>query len=132
MATDPVGLALLRLYGSMARMRRDHPGLRSAHMYPERWEGWQTRFDPVGVGVDVERQLVIYHRWADLPGGGVENFVIVLNFSDSDQSVAVPFPLDGTWTDLLSDPSSPWSAVVRDHALQLTVTSNWGRVLRRD
>src|SRR5690242_161121 len=81
---DSIGQALMSLHGTLARMRRDHPGLRSGPMYPGVWEEWQTQFSTSGVGVDVANQVVIYHRWAVLDGGTVENFVIVINFSDTD------------------------------------------------
>jgi pullulanase len=128
LADDPIGAALRHLYGTLARMRRDHPGLRSAHMYPDVWDEWQTQFDPTGVGVDVARQAAIYHRWAELDGGGVENFVIALNFAGADQWLSVPFPLDGSWTDLLNDQAFD----VTGNRRELMVASNWGRVLRKD
>jgi hypothetical protein len=128
LADDPIGTTLRRLYGTLARMRRDHAGLRSAQMYPAVWDEWQTQFNPVGVGVDVDRQAVIYHRWAELGGGAVENFVVALNFSDADQWLSVPFPLDGTWTDLLNQQVLE----VAGNRRELIVASNWGRVLRRD
>jgi hypothetical protein len=43
-------------------------------------------------GLDLDRQLAIYHRWAHLPDGAVENFVVVPNFSDEEHQVEVPFP----------------------------------------
>lgn len=132
LAGDLIGAPLLRLYRTMARMRRDHPGLRSPNMQPEGWEAWQTRFDPNGLGLDVERQLMVYRRWTDLPDGGVEEFVVVLNFSGAEQSVTVPFPSDGTWTDLLNDTANPWTVGVHGHALEVPVSSYWGRVFRRD
>ena len=66
---DRIGEALRNLYGTLGRLRLEHPALRSAQMYPEVWEEWQTQFSPIGVGVDVARQAAIYHRWATLPGG---------------------------------------------------------------
>jgi pullulanase len=126
---DGIGRALLHLYGTMARMRRDHPALRSPFMYPDSWDEWQTRFNPVGVGVDVERQVAIYHRWATLPDGTVENVVVVLNFSDTPQTVSVPFPVDGRWSDLLGGAFSP---TISGNRLDVTVSSNWGFVFRRE
>lgn len=128
MADDAVGRPLRHVHGTMARMRKDHPGLRSTHMYPAAWPSSQTQFDAVGVGVDVDRQLAIFHRWEEFDDGGVENFVIVLNFSDADQPVRVPFPVDGQWTDLLGN----FAPIVQGHSLVTTVPSNWGRVFRRD
>jgi 1,4-alpha-glucan branching enzyme len=125
---DRIGQALRHLYGRLARLRLEHPALRSAEMYPAVWEEWQTRFSPTGVGMDVDRQLAVYHRWATLPGGEVENVVVVLNFSDAEQTVSVPFPLDGAWTDLLGQQGID----VVGNRLDLPVPSNWGRILRRD
>ncbi len=133
LADDPIGRTLLSLYRLMAQMRRRHAGLRSARMYPEVWEEWQTQFNPVGVGIDVEKQVVIYHRWEEFEDGSVENFVIVLNFSDNDQRVSVPFPQDGNWTDLLSGlANTPASALVEHNRLEVSVNSNWGHVFKKD
>jgi len=52
----------------------------------------------------------------------------VLNFSDSEQSVSVPFPIDGRWTDLLSWFSGTWTPIVRNRRLDFTIGSNWGHV----
>jgi pullulanase len=128
MRADPIGGALLSLYRTMARMRLEHPALRGVHMYPDHQDDWQTRFNTAGVGVDAERQVVIYHRWEQVDDSTVENFVIVLNFSDSEQIVNVPFPLNGQWTDLLSGFTGTWSPTVVDQYLHVTVGSNWGHV----
>lgn len=130
-ADDQVGSTLRKLYGALARARRDHPGLRSNNIWPSPWEDWQTRFTPEGAGVDESKQVVIYHRWGTTADGRMENFVIVLNFSDQPQLVSVPFPLDGTWTDLLSDFNGSWQPNVANHRLDITVGSNWGHVFFR-
>ena len=64
---------------------RDHPGLRSGNIWTSPWEDWQSQLNPAGAGVDEARQLVIFHRWGTTPGNKLENFVIVLNFSDQPQ-----------------------------------------------
>ena len=110
LANDPIGGALGRLHGTMARMRLAHPALRSPNMEP-------TSFDAA-------RQLAIYHRWDDAAG---EHIVVVLNFSDVDQQVSVPLPAPGDWTDLLSD--APFVLHTDGGARDCVVTSNWGRVL---
>jgi pullulanase len=125
--TDEIGKSLLHLYGTLARLRLEHPALRSAEMYPAVWEEWQTQFSPTGVGVDVERQVAIYHRWATLPSGGVENAVVVLNFADDEREVDVPFPLDGGWTDVLGGRAFG----VTGNRLRLPVPSHYGRILLR-
>jgi pullulanase len=129
---DPIGQPLVGLHGTLARMRHDHPGLRSGLMYPDVWEEWQTQPNPAGVGVDVASQIVIYHRWAVLESGSVENFVIVINFSGTDAVPSVPFPVDGEWVDLLAGfdgSGSSWSATVLGLRAGIPVGSHWGRVL---
>lgn len=128
---DKVGRALLALHSRLATMRQEHPALRSGLMYPDSWDESQTSLDPVGVGVDVDRQLAVFHRWAPA-GGGVENVVVVLNLSDSDQAVEVPFPFGGHWDDLLAgfDGGPGWSLDVSGFSASVPVGSHFGRVLR--
>lgn len=130
--TDRIGAPTLALHTRLARLREQHPAMRSALMYPHEWQPWQTRFNPVGVGVDVERQLVIHHRWAPV-AGGVENLVVVLNFSEADQQVEVPFPTSGRWDDLLAgfDGGPGYSVGVAGPRAMVDVGSHWGRILHR-
>ena len=60
--SDPAGSTLVALYTRLATLRRDHPAFRSPSMYPAEWATWQTQFNPTGVGIDVDRQLAIYHH----------------------------------------------------------------------
>ena len=101
-------------------------------MDPNVWEVWQNRFNPVGVGVDVEHQLVVYHRWTPVPGG-VDNVVVVLNFSDSQQVADVPFPATGRWTDRLAGfvGGQTWLIDVTDSTAPVMVESHFGRILHR-
>lgn len=130
-ASDSVGSTLVQLYGCLARARRDHPGLRSNDIWPSPWADWQTRFNPEGAGIDESKQVIIFHRWGRASEGVMENFVIVLNFSDQPQPVSVPFPLNGIWIDLLSDFNGSWKPLVTNHRLDFTVSSNWGHVFFR-
>jgi pullulanase len=129
---DRIGAALTALHGRLAQLRSELPALRSAAMYPHLWEVWQTQFNPVGVGVDVERQLVIYHRWAPVPDG-VEIIVVVLNFSDIDQLVEVPFPVQGRWTDRLAGFAGgpDWYVDVAGPTAPVQAGSHFGRILHR-
>lgn len=128
---DKVGRALLALHTRLAQLRSAHPALRSELMYPASWPEWAAGFDDVGVGVDVSRQLAIYHRWAQTPTG-VENVVVVLNFADNDQVVDVPFPFAGRWDDLLAGfAGAPgWSIDVAGPHAAVPVGSHFGRILR--
>jgi hypothetical protein len=129
---DPIGTALTALYGRLGWLRGNLPALRSPSMYPHIWEVWQTRFNPVGVGVDVDRQLVVYHRWAPVPGG-VDNVVVALNFSDTEQLVDIPFPVHGRWTDRLSGFSGgpDWAVDVTGSTAPVPVGSHFGRIFHR-
>ena len=127
LAGDAIGTALRGLYAQLAQIRAAHPALRGPNFYPSAYDDSQTAFDGQGYGVDVQRQLVIYHRWG-AAGGATERFMIVLNLGGSDQVVDVPLPVDGAWSDLLSGPGvlagGGWARAV-------LVPSNWGKILFR-
>jgi glycosidase len=125
---DRIGQALLKLYTRMAEIRTQYAGLRSANFYPQPWETWQTQFNPQGYGLDVARQIAIYHRWGPDEQGKLQRFIIVLNFSDQPQDVSVPFPENGEWVDLLSGYSGSWKPVVTNYRLAFQVGPNWGHV----
>ena len=122
--TDGPGSALLNLYHKLIDIRRKHPGLTSPDFHPRFWDESWTKRDNFGFGIDVEHQVVVYHRWGDADDGRLEKFYIVLNFSQSPQRVDISFPEDGGWTDLLSG----WQPPVHNNWLQLDVGSNWGHI----
>jgi 1,4-alpha-glucan branching enzyme len=121
---DKIGRELMRLYAKLIRIRKTHPGLRSPNFYPQ-WESWRTRFDAEGYGVDVARQLVIFHRWGSAGNGRLERFIIVLNFSADAHRVDIPFSENGVWRDLLNDRDDN---VVGFRLRDQEITSHWGRV----
>jgi pullulanase len=123
-AADKFGSALLGLYRKLGAIRRAHPSLRSRNFHPPRWEGWQTQRDRDGFGVDTDDRVVVYHRWGDGRAGGLERFIVALNFSQQARAVTLQFPANGRWTDLLNGDV----AVVTDFRLDVTLESNWGRV----
>ncbi len=137
LAGDRIGSTLTALHAALARLRTEHPSLRSEFLYPYFWPETDTGSPPAGIGVDQAARTVVYHRWATLPPGGralVENMVVVLNFSDQERAVTTPFPLDGTWVDVLDGvlaPDDAWSVDVSGFTAQIPVSSNWGRVLCR-
>lgn len=128
LSKDKIGVALGKLYKRMAEIRRQYAGLRSPNFHPQPWDEWQTQFNPQGYGIDVARQLAIYHRWGHDEQGNLQRLIIVLNFSDEPHSVSVPFPDNGEWVDLLSDYSGSWKPMVSNGCLTVTVQSNWGHV----
>jgi hypothetical protein len=50
--------------------------------------------------------------------------LIALNFSDQGQPVTLPFPVNGTWNDLLSGQN----VEVANFRHSMTLESNWGHV----
>ncbi len=131
---DEVGRTLVGLHTRLARMRSDHPALRSEFMYPGEWATWQTRFAPTGVGLDTHDQVAAYHRWDELPtqpgdAHTFENIVVVLNFTDESRIVDVGFPFGGTWRDLLSEGNDGRTVQVDGGRARVAVDSNYGVVL---
>ena len=55
--------------------------------------------------------------------------MIVLNFSQNDQTIDVPFPVRGVWREMLSGRPT---TVTDFWARGLTVESNWGKVFYRE
>lgn len=128
---DIFGWVALNLYKRLCEIRKTYQALRSDNFYPERWEEWQTRFNPEGYGVDVEKQVVMYHRWGHDQNGRLQRFVVVLNFSHEEQTVTVPFPENGQWIDLLSSENGQWGTwrpTVNDFSLTLKIGRFWGHV----
>jgi 1,4-alpha-glucan branching enzyme len=122
---DAVGQLVRERYTRLARIRREHPGLRTANFYPDYYDENWTHFSPDGYGMDVDKQVVIYHRWGPAADGGVERFLVVLNFSGDDQYVDVPFSTNGAWQDLLGG----GQVQVADYRVRnFRVSSNWGNI----
>jgi 1,4-alpha-glucan branching enzyme len=125
---DAVGQLVRPKYALLARIRREHPALRTANFYPDAYDERWAHFSPEGYGVDVDRQVVIYHRWGPASDGPLERFLVVLNFSGDDQYVDVPFPGNGAWQDLLSG----GQVQVDGYWLRnFRVSSNWGCLFSR-
>jgi 1,4-alpha-glucan branching enzyme len=122
---DAIGHLLRDKYALLAGIRRAHPALRTPNFYPDFYDERWTHFSPEGYGIDVDKQVVIYHRWGPAGDGGLERFIIVLNFSASDQYVDVPFSTNGTWQDLLGGGAVQ---VAGYQVRNFRVSSNWGAV----
>ena len=121
-STDTAGVALRNLYGQLVAIRKAHPPLRCQNFYPPCDGSQQFKS---GYGIDASRGLAIFHRWADVETGRVERFIIVLNLTDFDQQVDIPFSVNGQWTDLLNNDS----AQVTDYWSHNTlIHSHWGRL----
>jgi 1,4-alpha-glucan branching enzyme len=123
-ATDNFGKPLGNLYKKLIQIRKDFPGLRSDNVYPVDWPNDQTQFNTEGYGVNRDSGIVIYHRWGNDAVGKLQRFIIVLNFSQVNKTVSVPFPADGVWEDLLGG----WKPSVFGNRLTVDVGSNWGYI----
>jgi hypothetical protein len=106
-------------------MRADHPSLRTMNFYPWPYDAQARHFNDQGYGIDVDRRVVIFHRWAELGSGAVERVIVALNFSPVDQAVDVPFSVPGRWAELLDGADVDIPGFV---ARGIHLPSNWGRV----
>ena len=70
---DAIGRLVREKYALLARIRREHPGLRTPNFYPNFYDERWAHFSPDGYGVDVDQQVVIYHRWAPATEGGLSS-----------------------------------------------------------
>ncbi len=121
---DGTGGALREIYARLIALRRRFGGLRSDTFYPP-WEGWMERLNFEGYGLDAGRGFAIYHRWGVGVTGRVERFIVVLNFSQREQVIDVPFPDNGTWVDVLNGST----VIVLNYWLRgAEVGANWGHV----
>lgn len=128
MTADRIGACLLGLHRKLIAIRHAHAGLRSDNFFPGPEAMDCLCFTPEGYGVHAGKSVLIYHRWGQGADGDLERFIVVLNFSASDQPVDIPFPDNGDWLDLLNDRSDQ----VRDYQLaDQSIGSNWGRIYLR-
>jgi 1,4-alpha-glucan branching enzyme len=128
---NPIGGKLLPFYTKLASLRAQYEVLRIGAFNPDSWEEWQTQFNSDGLGIDCTQQVMIYQRSGiDTSTNERQVFIIVLNFSASDQPMSVRFPQNGIWTDLLSDfvGGASWQPQIQNNQLDFTVGSNWGHI----
>lgn len=132
LAGDDVGQTLRDLHRRLGRLRQDRPALRSARMEPGSWGVDQTGLDADGLGLDADRQVVVFRRLTD-PDDPARLVTVLLNFSDQERQVRVRLPVEGTWTDLLSGFRGGADRQVDavDGFATVTVGSHWGAVLGR-
>src|SRR5262249_28087406 len=89
---DEDGGPLIRLYRRLGMLRRTNSALRSRESFYYWRESLQNS------------QLVAYHRHAPASGAKPEQYaLVVLNFGASADTIRVPFPKPGTWTEKLDD-----------------------------
>ena len=119
LGNDGIGKSLFELYKRLIGIRKHHPSLRSSNFFP------YPSNHPEGYGVFPDQDVVVYHRWGQAEGGGFERFMIVVNYSDFDQRINIPFSANGRWDDLLND---DFIFVEGFKASGQRINSNWGRI----
>jgi 1,4-alpha-glucan branching enzyme len=118
---DDYGVPLIRLYRRLGQLRRSCRSLRSR----ESFYYWQQSLQ--------NSQLIAYHRHAPASSSDPEEYaMVILNFASYADTIQVPFPKAGAWTEKLDADSrtAPWivSVAAANSPQQITVPSNYGYI----
>ena len=120
---DFVGGRLFDVYRRLILIREEHPSLRSSNFFPYPFN------HPDGYGAFPDKGVAVFHRFGHTPSGAFERFIIVINYSDFDQWIDIPFSVNGSWEDLLNGDT----AEVQNFRLTgQRISSNWGRIYFRE
>jgi 1,4-alpha-glucan branching enzyme len=114
---DDDGAPLVRLYRILGELRHRFPALRSRESY---YYWLESRpFDGV---LAYRRQSTPVHQIA----------LVVLNFSDQQRALTIPFPIAGTYREMIDDRdrARPYDIVVSaaDQPMEVTIPSNYGGI----
>jgi hypothetical protein len=105
----------------MGALRRSHRALGSRGYF-------YYYFDPN----HLRQRVIAYRRDAAATAGQpAESLLVVLNFSDSDAEVWLPFPQPGTWIEQLDGVRPQVLITQADQWSPVTVPSNYGAVYKR-
>ncbi len=115
---DFVGTRLYGLYAQLIQIRKDHSSLRSPNFFPR---GSNHTF----YGVFPNQDVAVFHRYGQAADGQFERFIVVINYSDFDQHVTIPFSKDGQWDDLLNGSVDFVSGF---RLFNQRINSNWDRI----
>jgi hypothetical protein len=112
---------LIRLYRRLGALRRATRALRSR----ESFYYWLQSLQGT--------QLVAYHRHAPaVPPAGEQFALVILNFSAYADTIRLPFPAAGAWTEALDADTrpNPWPIQVQapGDVQSITVPSNYGYI----
>jgi 1,4-alpha-glucan branching enzyme len=118
---DANGIPLISLYRRLGGLRRSVRALRSRASYYDYQQSLQGT------------QILIYSRHALADAANPESWALVtVNFSDGDATVNAPFPVAGTWREMLDDSLRAAPLEVQpatDGAtVPLQVPSNYGQI----
>jgi 1,4-alpha-glucan branching enzyme len=118
---DQHGQELTRLYRILARMRRQIPALRS------------REFANIALQATPEAMTVAYQRQMPTAENIPQQLaVVILNFSNNDQRITIPFTKAGTYREMINNDvrPHPWEIIVHDDGdtVQVVIPSNYGYV----
>jgi 1,4-alpha-glucan branching enzyme len=118
---DSYGQPLVSLYRRLGGLRRSTRALRGRNSFYYNQQSLQGN------------QVLIYSRHAAATASDAESWALVLlNFGGSDATVQAPFPVAGTWREMLDDSfrATPFEVTPGQagQAIPLTVASNYGQV----
>jgi 1,4-alpha-glucan branching enzyme len=116
---DDYGVPLIRLHRRLAQLRRTSRALRSRASFYY----WQQSLQG--------SQLVAYHRHAPASAAGPEEYaMVILNFAAHADTIQVPFPKVGAWSEKLDEDvrPTPWTVQVASTGAGqgITVPANYG------
>jgi 1,4-alpha-glucan branching enzyme len=118
---DEAGKALVRLHRILGTLRRTHRALGSRGYYYYYYDQ-----------AHLQRGMLAYRRKADAEGTSVaEDLLVLLNFSDSEAEVWLPFPTAGTWVEMIDGTRSPIQVTQNGQWLPAVVPSNYGSIYKR-
>jgi 1,4-alpha-glucan branching enzyme len=116
---DAWGAPLVRLYRRLGQLRRAYPALRCRD--PQSFYYYTDQSRP-GDGI------VAYRRQSSAS----QIAMVMLNFSDAQQSIAIPFPAAGAYREMIDDPLRPAhfdiSVGAANQMVNVTVPSNYGYI----
>ncbi len=118
---DSMGKALVRLYRIMGSLRTQYRALRSRGFFFYFNDPFHQRDG-----------IIAYRRTATAEGNlPAEDMIVILNFSDQDVDVWIPWPTAGNWTEMIdaADNPRPAVAIQQDNEWKpVRVASNYGAV----
>jgi hypothetical protein len=118
-SSDFVGNRLYSIYKRLIEIRKDHPSLRTPNFFPYPYNHED------GYGSFPDKDVVVYHRYGSGHFGEFERFIVVVNYSDFDQYITIPFSTNGQWEDLLTGEN----IFIESYRLfNQKISSNWGRI----
>jgi 1,4-alpha-glucan branching enzyme len=117
---DAPGKALVRLHRLMGTLRRNHRALGSRGYF-------FYYFDQA----HLQKGVIAFRREAAAAGAQPsESLIVLLNFSDTDAEVWLPFPAPGVWIEQVVGIRPPVQIAQADQWASVTVPSNYGGVYK--